>query len=333
MATNPIYGEETTVNAHDAGAIEEARLFRDLASHARERCWPDRARRFATRALAILEREHGPDHPDVAATLVCRAGSREECADHVRAEADFRRAIGILDLLPQDPGNLDLQRLRVRAASGLAKVMSALGRYREAETLLKSALLLAEQTFGWKHGEAADVLNSLAALYREVGGFEKAFRLHRRALAIAETTLGPDHPTVATILRSLGVLEHRRDRLASAESFARRSLVIREKTAGQDHPHVASSASVLAGILQAQEKFDEAASLYGRALTIFERWFGPEHQEVATTLSKLNELFRVWGHEARRVAPSVLSIPDAASFPADAAVAFGPGQPGALYHH
>jgi hypothetical protein len=138
---------------------------------------------------------------------------------------------------------------------------------------------------------------------------------------------------VATILRSLGVLEHRRDRLASAESFARRSLAIREKTAGQDHPHVASSASVLAGILQSQEKFDEAAALYGRALTIFERWFGPEHHEVATTLSKLNELFRVWGHDARRVEPSVLAIPPAASFPADTVVALGHGQPGALYHH
>lgn len=333
MRTKPIYSEETTVKAHNVGSIQDATLFRDLANHARERCWPDRARRFATRALVILEREHGPNHPDVAAILVCRAGAREECTDHARAEADYRRAISILDLLPQDQGNLDVQRLRVRATSGLAKVMSALGRYREAETLLKSALLVAEQTFGWKHGEAADVLNRLAALYREVGGFEKAYRLHRRALAIAETTLGPDHPTVATILRSLGVLEHRRDRLASAESFARRSLAIREKTAGQDHPHVASTASVLAGILQSQEKFDEAASLYGRALTIFERWFGPEHHEVATTLSKLNELFRVWGHEARRVEPSVMAIPDAGSFPADTAVAFGHGQPGALYHH
>jgi tetratricopeptide (TPR) repeat protein len=333
MRTNTIHSEETTVKAHDVGAIEEATLFRDLAHHARERCWPDRARRFATRALVILEREYGPSHPDVAAVLICRAGAREECADHGRAEADYRRAIDMLNSLTQVPGDLDMQRLRVRATSGLAKVMCALGRYREAEAMLKGALTMAEQTFGWKHGEAADVLNSLAALYREIGGFEKAFRLHRRALAIAETTLGPDHPTVATILRSLGVLEHKRDRLASAESFARRSLAIREKTAGPDHPHVASSASVLAGILQAQERFDEASSLYGRALTIYERWFGPDHQEVATTLSKMNELFRAWGQEARRVEPSVLAIPDAASFPENTAVGFGYVQPGALYHH
>lgn len=333
MRTNTIHSEETTVKAHEVGAIEKATLFRDLAHHARERCWPDRARRFATRALVILEREYGPNHPDVAAILICRAGAREECADHARAEADYRRAIDMLNSLTHAPGDLDIQRLRVRATSGLAKVMCALGRYREAEAMLKDALTMAEQSFGWKHGEAADVLNSLAALYREVGGFEKAFRLHRRALAIAETTLGPDHPTVATILRSLGVLEHRRDRLASAESFARRSLAIREKTAGPDHPHVASSASVLAGILQAQERFDEASSLYGRALTIYERWFGPDHQEVATTLSKMNELFRAWGQEARRVEPSVLAIPDAASFPADTAVGFGYVQPGALYHH
>ena len=321
------------MKAPNVDSIQEATLFRDLANHARERCWPDRARRFATRALVILEREYGPNHPDVAAALLCRAGAREECTDHARAEADYRRAKGILERIPEDPGNLEVQLLRIRVASGLANVMCALGRYREAETMLKDALTVAEQTFGWKHGEAANVLNDMAALYREVGGFEKAFRLDRRALAIAQTTLGPDHPTVATILQNLGILEHRRDRLTSAESFARQSLAIREKTIGHDHPRVASSAAVLAGILQAQGKFDEAAALYGRALTIFERWFGPEHHEVAATLSKLNELFRAWGHEARRVELSVLVIPDAASFPAGTAEAFGVVQPGALYHH
>jgi tetratricopeptide (TPR) repeat protein len=333
MRTDQIYREETTVKAHSVDAINEAIQLLDLAAYARGCCWPDKARRFATRALAIVEREYGPNHPDVARVLLCLAGAREEGADHTRAESDYRRAKGILDQLPEDLGNLDVQLLRIRVASGLANVMCALGRYREAETMLKDALTVAEQTFGWKHGEAANVLNDMAALYREVGGFEKAFRLDRRALAIAQTTLGPDHPTVATILQNLGILEHRRDRLTSAESFARQSLAIREKTIGQDHPHVASSAAVLAGILQAQGKFDEAAALYGRALTIFERWFGPEHHEVAATLSKLNELFRAWGHEARRVESSVPVIPDAASFPASTAEAFGVVQPGALYHH
>jgi tetratricopeptide (TPR) repeat protein len=325
--------EKTTVSASDLNAIAEAALFQDLADQARERCWPDKARRFATRALAIVEREHGPNHPDVVRALLCRAGAREECADHARAEVDYRRAIGLLDLLPQDPGNPDVQRLRVRTASGLANILCALGRYREAETLLKGALTMAEQTFGWKHGEAANVLNDMSALYREVGGFEKAFRLDRRALAIAQTTLGPDHPTVATILQNLAILEHRRDRLASAESFARQSLTIREQTIGQDHPRVASSATVLAGILQAQGKLEEAASLYGRALTIFERRFGPEHPEVARTLSKLNEVFRASGRDARRPGPSVIAIPDVASFPADTSPAFGLVQAGALYHH
>lgn len=332
MGTNPTCGEETTLNRRNVNAIEDAALFQELADEARERCWPDKARRFATRALSILEREYGPDHPDVVRALLCRAGAREECADHARAESDYRRATEILERLAHDPANLDVQLLRIRGASGLANVMCALGRYREAEAMLKDALTEAEQTFGWKHGEAAHVLNDMATLYREVGGFEKAFRLDRRALAIAQTSLGPDHPTVAAILQNLGILEHRRGRLASAESFARQALAIREKTIGPDHPRVASSAGVLAGILEAQGRFDEAASLYGRALTILERRFGPEHHEVATTLSKLNELFRAWGRDVRRAWPPVLVTPDA-RFPASAAVAVELVQPGAVYHH
>ena len=334
MRTSPTGSQETTVTTtRHTSAIEEAAVFQDLADRARERCWPDKARRFATRALAIMEREHGPNHPDVARALLCRAGAREEGADHSRAESDYRRATDILDRCSHDAGNLDVQLLRIRAASGLANVMCALGRYREAEVMLKDALTVAEETFGWKHGEAANVLNDMASLYREVGGFEKAFRLDRRALAIAQTTLGPDHPTVAAILQNLGILEQRRDRLASAESFARQSLAIREKTIGQDHPRVASSVAVLAGILQARGKLDEAASLYGRALTIFEHWFGPEHHEVATTLTKLNEIFRACGRDARRAEPPVLVIPEVAPFPAGTPGAFGLVQPGALSHH
>jgi tetratricopeptide (TPR) repeat protein len=324
---------DTTVYTQNADAIQEAIHFQDLAAYSRECCWPDKARRFAMRSLAIVEREYRPDHPDVAKALLCLAGAREECMDHSRAEAEYRRAKAILDRLPQDPGDLDVQRLRVRAGSGLANVMCALGRYREAEILLKDALTVVEETFGWKHSEAADVLNDLAVLYREVGGFEKAFRLHRRALAIADTTIGANHPTTAAILQNLGILEHRRDRLASAESFARQSLAIREQTVGPDHPHVASSAAVLAGILHAQGRFEDAASLYGRALTIFGRWFGPDHHEVVTTLSKLNELFRARGLDARRVESSVLTIPVGLSFPASTAVGSVLVQPGALYHH
>src|SRR4051812_32944561 len=203
-------GQETTTVDRNLDAIQEATLLRDLADHARQRCWPDRARRFASRALTILEREYGPRHTEVAKALLCRAGARVECADHTRAEADYRRAIGILDAMPPQPASFEVQQLRIRAATGLAQVIGARGRYREAETMLKGALLAAEQAFGWKHGEAAIVLNALANLYREVGSVEKAFRLHRRALAIAQTTLGANHPAVSGILYDLAILEQGR---------------------------------------------------------------------------------------------------------------------------
>ena len=330
---NNASGENTSVTTPQVDAIDEANRLQELATYSRECCWPDKARRFATRALTIVEREYGPNHPEVAKALLAVAGAREDEANHARAESDYRRAKAILDSLPQDPDNLELQRLRVRAACGLASVLCALGRYRETEAMLKSALAIAEQTFGWKDAEAAVVLNELAALYREVGGFEKAFRLHRRALAIAENVLGPVHATVAAVLQNLAVLELRREHLSNAESFARRALAVREKTVGNHHPLAASSASVLAAVLQAQGELDAAASLYGRALTIFERWFGPDHHEVALTLSRLTDLFRAWGRDTRRVEPPILVLPNAPAFPSGTGVAVGLVQPGALYHH
>jgi len=52
---------------------------------------------LAERALEILERECGPEHPDVANLLLCLAGIREAAGDLAAAERLARRADGILE--------------------------------------------------------------------------------------------------------------------------------------------------------------------------------------------------------------------------------------------
>jgi tetratricopeptide (TPR) repeat protein len=278
---------------HCANRIEEARLFLDLSNQFRENGWPDKAKRFAVRALAIFEREAGAYHPDVVRVLLCLAAAREDLGDYTRAGADYRRANDILDLTA-DPRNLETERLRIQTIRGLANVIRALGRDQQAETMLKDALVLAERTFGCQNGEVAGALNDLGVHYRHTGAYEKASRLHHRALSIAEITLGFEHAQTAAILHELGVVEHARGQFAAGEPFARRSADIRQKTFGTDHPQVAAEFALIGALLEGQGKYDEAESLYQRALTIVERWFGPDHPEVATIA---NHLARVPGRE------------------------------------
>jgi tetratricopeptide (TPR) repeat protein len=267
--------------------IEEARVLLGIATDYRENGWPTNASRFARRALGLLERELGTDHPCLARVLLCVAGAREELADHARAEADYRRASTILGRLDDDPPDREGHRLRLQVLRELAGVIRALGRDRQAEAMLKQALGLAERTFGWKDAEVASSLNALGVHYRSTGEYGKASRLHRRALAIMEEALGPEHPQVAAVLHQMGLLERARGQYAAGEPYARRSAEIREKTLGPDHTRVAAGYTAIAALLDGQGKYDEAESMYRRAHVILERRFGPDHQEVALVAAHL----------------------------------------------
>jgi len=266
--------------------MEEARRLLDIATNFRESGWPVKAKRFAVRALAIVERECGPYHRDNVPVLLCLAGAREDLADYARAGADYRRADDILELT-HDAHDLEAQRLRIRTIRGLASITRALGRHLQAEAMLKEALALAEQTFGSKdgdiatagrssgpRGDVAGALNDLAVHYRHTGSYEKASHLHHRALAIAEQALGTDDPQTAAILHQLGILEHARGQFAAGERFARRSADIRLKTVGPDHPQLAADLAMIATLLDGQGRHDEARSMRERATAIVDHWFG-----------------------------------------------------------
>jgi len=275
-------------SAQHAIRIEEARRLLDIATNFRESGWPVKAKRFAQRALAIVERECGAYHRDIVPVLLCLAGAREDLADYARAGADYRRADDILQHA-EDSHDLEAQRLRIRTIRGLASITRALGRHLQAEAMLKEALTLAEQTFGSKHGDmttaepsagargdVAGALNDLAVHYRHTGSYEKASYLHHRALAIAEQALGTDDPQTATILHQLGVLEHARGEFAAGERFARRSADIRLKTVGPDHPQLAADLAMIAALLDGQGKHHEAELMRRRATAIVDHWFGPD---------------------------------------------------------
>jgi tetratricopeptide (TPR) repeat protein len=271
--------------------MEEARRLLDIATNFRESGWPVKAKRFAVRALSLVERECGPYHRDIVPVLLCLAGAREDLADYARAGADYRRADDILQQT-NAPHDVEAQRLRIRTIRGLASITRALGRHLQAEAMLKEALALAEQTFGTRDGDVATVsrssgargdvagaLNDLAVHYRHIGSYDKASNLHHRALAIAEQALGGENPETAAILHQLGVLEHARGQYAAGERFARRSADIRLKTVGPDHPQLAADLSVIAALLDGQGRHDEAESMRQRAAAIVDHWFGPDPNE------------------------------------------------------
>lgn len=287
----------------------------------------DQAESLGQRALALLEKAAGPDHPDVANVLNHLAGVHVDRSEYAKAERLYRRAVRIMAgacarssaftrsgvgatkgvvkrqrLGRSHPGppkggttnrsDPDLIRLRVQSLGDLGTLYRVQGRYDEAEPLFRQGLELAEKAFDPDDLEVSTGLNNLAVLYKYMGRFAEAGPLYQRALSIIEKALGSEHREVATIYHNLGGLEHASGNFARGEPFARRSVAIREKALGPDHPEVAADVAALAALLDGQKKFAEAEGLYRRALRVFERVHGPEHYEIAINLNNLAALYQ-----------------------------------------
>jgi len=167
-----------------------------------------------------------------------------------------------------------------------------LAEWSRAEPLLRRALVINEQTFGFEHPEVAAALNNLAQLLQDTNRLSEAEPLMRRALSIAEQCFGTEHPDVATGLNNLAVLLQDTSRLSEAEPLMRRALAIDEQSFGPEHPKVATTLNNLARFLRDTNRLPEAEPLVRRALSIDEQSLGSEHPKVATSLSNLAQLLK-----------------------------------------
>jgi tetratricopeptide (TPR) repeat protein len=93
------------------------------------------------RLLAELEKDVGPEHPEVANVLNVMGALQIEAGRFQIAEALLRRALAI-----QEKALGPEQNAVAETLGKLAKIRSAQGQWEEAELLLKRALAILEKT-------------------------------------------------------------------------------------------------------------------------------------------------------------------------------------------
>jgi CHAT domain-containing protein/Tfp pilus assembly protein PilF len=243
--------------------------------------------------LLIVEKTHGPDHPDVAIKLSNLALVLTIQGRYGAAEPLFRRSQGILEKA-FGPDHPDV----AFSLYSLAHVLKLQGNYTSAEPLYRRSLVILEKALGPDHPDLATSLGDLAMLLSKQGQYGSAEPLFRRSLAILEKALGADHPDVALILNNLAMLLSKQGQFAAAETLYRRSLAIHEKAFGPDHPADAPVLNNLALLLSEQGQYAAAETLYRRSLVIHEKAFGPDHPDVAILINNLALLLSDQGQYA-----------------------------------
>jgi tetratricopeptide (TPR) repeat protein len=133
---------------------------------------------LAQRALAILEKARGPDHPDVANSLNNLARLYSAQGRYFDAELFHKRSLAILEKA-FGPDHPDV----AASLNNLAEVYHAQGRYADAEPLFKRSLTIKEKAFGPDHPDVALSLNNLAELYGAQGRYADALPIVQRTIS------------------------------------------------------------------------------------------------------------------------------------------------------
>jgi len=143
-----------------------------------------------------------------------------------------------------------------------------LGRYEEAETLLRAALKILEDTLGQDHPDIAATLNSLGILRQERGDYAEADSFQSRALAILRKKYGDENQDVLSIQSNLALLYQEMGKNEEAAKLMRQTLASDRKMLGNEHPNVASDLTNLGNLLLKSGNYTESEPLLREAESI-----------------------------------------------------------------
>ncbi|HZN91051.1 MAG TPA: tetratricopeptide repeat protein, partial [Myxococcales bacterium] len=198
----------------------------------------------ARRAVELIEREYGAEHPllslplEIAAQAQCARGEAEACFQLIRRAGSLRAGRSMEDpaLVPE---------LWV-----LADALEGLRRVGEVRPVLEKAAELARRGL-----PAGDPLVALAeARLAKARGETEALR---RAVSALERASGPDHPDVARVRDALGAALRARSDWTAARAEHARALQLLEARAGERSPLLARP---LVGLAECERRLGRAGA-------------------------------------------------------------------------
>src|SRR5262249_9361616 len=139
-------------------------------------------------------------------------------------------------------------------------ILSAEGKYEEAEKVHSEALALQKKLWGEEHPMVAVSLGNLALALRKEGNLSAAEAVNHQALALRIKILGEEHPDTSLSLENLATVLCDEHRYAEAEPLLRQCLAIREKKFPNSW-RTSVAQSLLGGCLLSQKNYDSAEPL------------------------------------------------------------------------
>jgi len=235
------------------------------------------------RALAIQEPPAGaPPSLDLAATLSRRGVLLLSVERYEESQLALRRSLAIYRLL-LGPDRVEV----IRGEAALADVLSAQGKYDEAEALLRDVL---------RHSPNPDAaftteINSqFGRVLFNQGRFAEAAALLRPTLERQRRLFGPLHPSTITTMRQLASTLRDPPELPEAEALDREALKLAQTLFGPQGLQTRLVTNALAALLEREGHLAEAERLYREVLAMVNRTIGGQNTDVALLLRSIGGL-------------------------------------------
>ena len=166
------------------------------------------------------------------------------------------------------------------------------GRFLEAETLYRYAVIVTEKVHGKSHPKVGTCINNLAVLYYRKGNYNKAEIFYKRDIDIQKRHFGLNHRNVGTAMNNLAEVYRIQGKYEEAESLYRRALKIINETLGSDHPNAADTLNNLGLLFWNKSKLVEAEKLCKCALIIRKKALQPNHPAIADSMTNIASIYR-----------------------------------------
>ncbi len=246
------------------------------------------------RALELLERARGPEHPELVAALIDLADAMRELNQIREARPHYERAVAVaeISLGPTHPTT-------AASLNNLGVALRELGELAKASEVTERSLEIRRRVHGPDHARVATVEHNLGIIRAEQGRLEDARTLYEHALAVRTDLLGPNHPLVPTTIAALASLATQQKRYDEAVQLHLRALAIKLEINGPNHPSVAYSCQALGNVYRLLDRRTEARAQYENALRIRTKVVGPDAADTAEPLIGLAQLDLAEGDPAR----------------------------------
>lgn len=210
-----------------------------------------------------------------------------EGGDKEAGPADSLRVVTLVDRGVQEARTLDAEpEIQAELYLTLGGIYQKLGKFDQADSLLKSSLEERKRLFGANSREAAESLVALGLLRGDEAKWDEAERLVRDGLAMSKKTLPAGHPAIAKATLALGkTLAGKGD---SAQAIQLLDEVVRLRSAPGTQPSdLAAGLTELANAHFYAGHYDESDALNRRALEIYRKIYGERHPMIAAGLINL----------------------------------------------